>query len=136
MDRSIVEADPHSIIEGMSIGAYAMGGTHGYIYIRIEYPLAIKRIKHAIEKAREYGLLGEKIFGSDFSFDIEIFEGAGAFVCGEETSLFHSIEGKVPEPTQKPPFPAESGLWGNPTNINNVETWANVAMIISPRMDG
>ncbi|HDZ77627.1 MAG TPA: NADH-quinone oxidoreductase subunit F, partial [Candidatus Omnitrophica bacterium] len=131
MDRSIVEADPHSIIEGMCIGGYAMGATDGYIYLRIEYPLAIARMKTAIKLAKEYGLLGENIFGSDFSFDIEIFEGAGAFVCGEETSLIHSLEGIVPEPTQKPPFPAQSGLWGAPTNINNVETWANVPMIIS-----
>jgi len=131
MDRSILEADPHSIIEGMCIGAYAMGGTHGYIYVRIEYPLAIRRIHQAIKDAREYGLLGEDILGSGFSFDLTVFEGAGAFVCGEETSLIHSIEGETPEPTQKPPFPAESGLWQCPTNINNVETWANVAMIIN-----
>ena len=131
MDRSIVEADPHSIIEGMSIGAYAMGATEGYIYLRIEYPLAIERMKKALKQAKEYGLLGENILDTGFNFEIKIFEGAGAFVCGEETSLIHSIESKVPEPTQKPPFPAESGLWGFPTNINNVETWANVAMIIN-----
>lgn len=131
MDRSILEADPHTVIEGMTIGAYAMGGTKGYIYARIEYPLAIKRIKHAIDDAREYGLLGDDILGSGFSFDLVVFEGAGAFVCGEETSLIHSLEGLTPEPTQKPPFPAESGLWGSPTNINNVETWANIAMIIN-----
>jgi NADH-quinone oxidoreductase subunit F len=131
MDRSILEADPHAIIEGMCIGAYAMGGTHGYIYVRQEYPLAIRRIHIAIAQAREYGLLGEDILGKGFSFDISVFEGAGAFVCGEETSLIHSIEGFTPEPTQKPPFPAESGLWKCPTNINNVETWANVAMIIN-----
>lgn len=131
MDRSILEADPHSVIEGMCIGAYAMGGTHGYIYVRIEYPLAIRRIYKAIKDAREYGLLGDDILGSGFSFDLTVFEGAGAFVCGEETSLIHSIEGMTPEPTQKPPFPAESGLWKNPTNINNVETLANIAMIIN-----
>jgi len=131
MDRSILEADPHSIIEAMAIGAYAMGGTHGYIYVRIEYPLAIRRIHKAIEDARQYGLLGDDILGSGFSFDLTVFEGAGAFVCGEETSLIHSIEGMTPEPTQKPPFPAESGLWKSPTNINNVETWANIAMIIN-----
>jgi NADP-reducing hydrogenase subunit HndC len=131
MDRSIIEADPHSLIEGMCIGAYAMGGTQGYIYARIEYPLAIRRIKSAIEQAREYGLLGENIFDSDFSFDIRVFEGAGAFVCGEETSLIRSIEGEVPEPRQRPPFPAESGLWGYPTNINNVETWVNVPVIVN-----
>ena len=131
MDRSILEADPHAIIEGMCIGAYAMGGTEGYIYARIEYPLAIKRITNAIERAREYGLLGENILGFDFSFDLKVFEGAGAFVCGEETSLIHSIEGAPPEPRQRPPFPAQSGVWGCPTNINNVETWANVPMIVN-----
>lgn len=131
MDRSIVEADPHSIIEGMCIGAYAIGASDGYIYIRTEYPLAIERITTAIKQAKEYGLLGKNILDTEFSFDIEIFEGAGAFVCGEETSLMRSIEGEVPEPSQKPPFPAEYGLWGGPTNINNVETWANVPMIIN-----
>ena len=131
MDRSIIEADPHSIIEGMSIGAYAIGATKGYIYVRTEYPLAIGRITAAAKQARDYGLLGEKILGADFSFDINVFKGAGAFVCGEETALIRSIEGKTPEPAQKPPFPAQSGLWGCPTNINNVETWANVAPIIT-----
>ena len=131
MDRSIIEADPFSILEGMAIGAYAMGGTHGYIYIRIEYPLAIERIISAIEQAREYGLLGEDIFGHGFNFDIEVFQGAGAFVCGEETSLIHSIEGVPAEPRIRPPFPAQCGLWGKPTNINNVETWANVPVIIN-----
>ncbi|MHC4635107.1 MAG: NADH-ubiquinone oxidoreductase-F iron-sulfur binding region domain-containing protein, partial [Planctomycetota bacterium] len=135
MDRSIIEADPHSVIEGMCIGAYAMGGTVGYIYVRAEYPLAIKRITAATKQAREYGLLGENILGFDFSFDIKIFEGAGAFVCGEETSLISSIEGETPEPIQKPPFPAESGLWRCPTNINNVETWATVACIINKGAD-
>lgn len=131
MDRSIIEADPHSIIEGMCIAAYAIGATHGYIYIRIEYPLAIKRLVTAIQQAREYGLLGEDILGFKFSFDLETFPGAGAFVCGEETSLIRSIEGRPPEPRQKPPFPAKCGLWGYPTNINNVETLANVPMIIN-----
>ncbi len=131
MDRSIIEADPFSILEGMAIGAYAMGGTHGYIYIRIEYPLAIERIISAIEQAREYGLLGEDIFGHGFNFDIEVFQGAGAFVCGEETSLIHSIEGVPAEPRIRPPFPAQCGLWDKPTNINNVETWANVPVIIN-----
>ena len=131
MDRSILEADPHSVIEGMCIGAYAIGATSGCIYARIEYPLAIKRIENAIEQATEYGLLGEDILGFGFSFELSVFHGAGAFVCGEETSLIHSIEGKPPEPTQKPPFPAEFGVWGHPTNINNVETWANVPMILN-----
>jgi NADH:ubiquinone oxidoreductase subunit F (NADH-binding)/(2Fe-2S) ferredoxin/Pyruvate/2-oxoacid:ferredoxin oxidoreductase delta subunit len=131
MDRSIIEADPHSIIEAMTIAAYAMGATQGYIYLRIEYPLAIKRITEAIKTAREYGLLGEDILGKGFNFDIKTFEGAGAFVCGEETSLIRSIEGLAPEPKQKPPFPAQSGLWGCPTNINNVETFANIPMIIN-----
>jgi len=131
MDRSIIEADPHSILEGMAVGAYAIGASQGYVYVRIEYPLAIERMVVAIEQAREYGLLGEDIFGSGFNFDVEIFAGAGAFVCGEETSLIASIEGKPPEPRQRPPFPAQSGLWDKPTNINNVETWANVPVIIN-----
>ena len=131
MDRSILEADPHSILEGMAIGAYAIGSPKGYIYIRIEYPLAIKRLERALNSAREYGLLGENIFGLEFDFDIEIFKGAGAFVCGEETALMGSIESRPPEPRQRPPFPAQSGLFGKPTNINNVETWANVPVIIN-----
>jgi len=131
MDRSVLEADPHSVIEGMTIGAYAMGGTQGYIYVRVEYPLAIKRMIRAVEQAREYGLLGEDIFGSGFDFDLDVFQGAGAFVCGEETSLIASIEGRPPEPRMRPPYPAQSGLWGKPTNINNVETWANVPVIIN-----
>lgn len=131
MDRSIVEADPHAIIEGMCIGAYAIGAAEGYVYVRTEYPLAIERMKKALIQAQEYGLLGENIFDTGFSFNITIFEGAGAFVCGEETSLIASIEGKTPEPRMKPPFPAQAGLWGFPTNINNVETWANVPMIIN-----
>jgi NADH-quinone oxidoreductase subunit F len=135
MDRSIIEADPHSVIEGMCIGAYAMGGTQGYIYVRSEYPLAIRRIEAATEQAREYGLLGDNILGFDFSFDLRVFKGAGAFVCGEETSLIRSIEGKAPEPRQRPPFPAQSGVWDCPSNINNVETWATVARIINKGAD-
>jgi len=130
MDRSIVESDPHSVIEGMLIGAKAIGANQGYVYIRTEYPLAISRLEIAIQQAREYGLLGNDVLGQGLDFDIEIKQGAGAFVCGEETSLIHSIEGVSPEPRQRPPFPAQSGLWGKPTNINNVETWANVPRII------
>lgn len=130
MDRSIVEADPHSVIEGMLIGARAIGASKGYVYIRAEYPLAMKRLEIALAQARDYGLVGEKIFDTDFSFDISIKQGAGAFVCGEETSLIGSIEGRPPEPRQRPPFPVESGLWGKPTNINNVETWATIPVII------
>lgn len=131
MDRSIMEADPHSIIEGMTIGAYAIGSFKGYIYVRIEYPIAIERMKYAIKQAREFGLLGEDIFGTGFNFDLEIFQGAGAFVCGEETSLIASIEGRPAEPVLRPPFPVQAGLWGKPTNINNVETWANIPVIIN-----
>ncbi len=131
MDRSIIEADPHSILEGMAIGGYAIGASKGYIYVRIEYPLAIERMETAVSQAREYGLLGEDILGTGFDFDVEIFRGAGAFVCGEETSLIASIEGKPPEPRIRPPFPAQFGLWEKPTNINNVETWANVPVIIN-----
>ncbi len=131
MDRSIVEADPHSVLEGMLIGARAMGAKEGYVYIRAEYPLAMERLKIAIEQAREYGLIGENIFDTDFTFDIHIKQGAGAFVCGEETSLIASIEGRAPEPRQRPPYPVESGLWGKPTTINNVETWATIPSIIN-----
>ncbi len=130
MDRSIVESDPHAVIEGMLIGAKAIGAQEGFVYIRSEYPLAIHRLEIAIEQAREYGLLGKDILDKGFDFDLQIKQGAGAFVCGEETSLIHSIEGISPEPSQRPPFPAESGLWGQPTNINNVQTWANVPRII------
>jgi NADH-quinone oxidoreductase subunit F len=130
MDRSIIESDPHSVLEGMIIGAYAIGASHGHIYIRNEYPLARQRLIKAIEQARDYGLLGKDIFGTGFDFDISIHRGAGAFVCGEETSLIASLEGRSPEPTVRPPFPVESGVWGEPTNINNVETWANVPEII------
>ena len=131
MDRSIVEADPHSVLEGMLIGARAIGANEGYVYIRGEYPLAMKRLEIAIDQAKEYGLIGENIFDTDFSFDIHVKQGAGAFVCGEETALIASIEGRPPEPRQRPPFPAQSGLWGKPTNINNVETWATVPVIIN-----
>ncbi|MBN1232941.1 MAG: NADH-quinone oxidoreductase subunit NuoF [Candidatus Coatesbacteria bacterium] len=131
MDRSVLEGDPHSVIEGMLIGAYAIGADEGYIYVRAEYPLAIKRLKIAIKQAREYGLLGQKVLGTDFSFDLKISMGAGAFVCGEETALIASIEGLPGEPRPRPPFPAQSGLFGKPTNINNVETWANIPVIIA-----
>ena len=130
MDRSIIEGDPHTLIEGMMIGGYAIGANKGYVYIRAEYPLAVERLAAAIEQAREYGLLGENIFGSGFNFDLEIRIGAGAFVCGEETSLMASIEGKRGEPRQKPPFPFEKGLFEKPTIINNVETFASVPVII------
>ena len=130
MDRSILEGDPHSILEAMAICGYAIGATKGLVYIRAEYPLAIKRLESAIHSAREYGLLGNSIMGSDFCFDIDIRFGAGAFVCGEETALIHSMEGMRGEPTTKPPFPAASGYWGKPTNVNNVETFANIPVII------
>ena len=130
MDRNVLEGDPHRVIEGMIIGAYAIGATKGFIYVRAEYPLAVKRLKIALKQAREKGFLGENILGSGFSFDITIKEGAGAFVCGEETALMASIEGKRGMPRPRPPYPAQKGLWGKPTNINNVETWANVPWII------
>ncbi|HPF84682.1 MAG TPA: NADH-quinone oxidoreductase subunit NuoF [Aminivibrio sp.] len=130
MDRSILEGDPHAVLEGMMIGAYAMGADEGYIYCRAEYPLAIKRLQTAIHQATEYGLLGANVLGTDFSFDLHIKEGAGAFVCGEETALMASIEGQRGMPRPRPPFPAVKGLWGKPTNINNVETWANVPRIM------
>jgi len=135
MDRSLLESDPHSVIEGVCIAAYAIRSSEGFIYIRTEYPLALKRMETAISQAREYGLLGDDILGSGFDFDIEIRGGSGAFVCGEETSLIHSIEGDIPEPRQRPPFPAQSGLWGCPTVINNVETLANVPVIIARGAD-
>ncbi len=131
MDRSILEGDPHSIVEAMAICGYAIGADKGLVYIRAEYPLAVNRLKIAIKEARESGLLGKKIFDSEFNFDIEIKYGAGAFVCGEETALIHSMEGFRGEPTTKPPFPAESGYWGKPTNVNNVETLANIPVIIN-----
>lgn len=131
MDRSVLEGDPHRILEGMAICGYAIGADEGYIYVRAEYPLAIKRLRIAIQQAEEMGLLGDNIFGSGFSFRLKIKEGAGAFVCGEETALLASIEGKRGMPRPRPPFPAVSGLWGKPTNINNVETFANVPSIIT-----
>lgn len=131
MDRSIMEGDPHSIVEAMAVCGYSIGSPKGLVYIRAEYPLAIQRLKIAITQAREYGLLGKNIFGTDFSFDIEIRYGAGAFVCGEETALIHSMEGKRGEPTLKPPFPAEAGYLGKPTNVNNVETLANIPIILT-----
>jgi NADH:ubiquinone oxidoreductase subunit F (NADH-binding)/(2Fe-2S) ferredoxin len=130
MDRSVLEGDPHAVLEAMAICGYAIGSSKGLIYIRAEYPLAVHRLKVAIAQAREYGLLGKNIFGSDFSFDIELRYGAGAFVCGEETALIHSMEGLRGEPTIKPPFPAESGFRGKPTNVNNVETLAAIPVII------
>jgi NADH-quinone oxidoreductase subunit F len=130
MDRSIVEGDPHSVLEGMLIGARAIGSDQGYVYVRNEYPLAHARITKAIDQAREYGLLGEDILGSGFNFQVKVVRGAGAFICGEETALIASVEGHVGEPRPRPPYPAQSGLWGKPTNINNVETWANVPVII------
>jgi NADH-quinone oxidoreductase subunit F len=135
MNRSLLEGDPHSVLEGMLIGAYAIGATKGYIYCRAEKPLAIERLKVALKQAAEYGISGPNIFGSGFSFDIELREGAGAFVCGEETALIASIEGKRGMPNPRPPFPAQSGLWGKPTNLNNVETWANVAAILQRGSD-
>lgn len=129
MDRSILEGDPHSVLEAMAIAGYAIGAEHGYIYIRAEYPLAIHRLVVAIDQARELGLLGEDILGTGFNFDIELRYGAGAFVCGEETALIHSIEGDRGEPFTKPPFPAESGVWNKPTCVNNVETLANIPPI-------
>ena len=130
MDRSILEGDPHSVLEAMEIAGYSVGADKGYIYVRAEYPIAVQRLQVAIEQARDYGLLGKNIFGTDFSFDIEIRLGAGAFVCGEETALLESIEGRRGQPRLKPPYPANSGLWGKPTLINNVETFANITRII------
>ena len=130
MDRSVLEGDPHSVIEAMAIAGYAIGASQGYIYIRAEYPIAVKRLEIAIHQAREYGLLGKNIFSTGFDFDIEIRLGAGAFVCGEETALMTSIEGKRGEPRPRPPFPAVKGLFGKPTILNNVETYANIAQII------
>jgi NADH-quinone oxidoreductase subunit F len=130
MDRSLLESDPHAVLEGMAIAAYAIGADEAYLYVRAEYPLAIKRLEIAIQQAKQQNLLGERILGTAFSFDIHLKEGAGAFVCGEETALMSSIEGKRGMPTLRPPFPAERGLWGAPTNINNVETYGNVPYII------
>lgn len=130
MDRSILEGDPYTVLEAMTLAGYAIGANKGYIYVRAEYPMAVKRLDKAITKAKEYGLLGKNIFETNFDFDLEIRLGAGAFVCGEETALIHSIEGERGVSTQKPPFPANSGLWGKPTLINNVETFANITQII------
>lgn len=135
MDRSILEGDPHTVLEAMSICGYCIGASKGLIYIRAEYPLAIQRLKIAMDQAREFGLLGADILGSKFNFDIELRYGAGAFVCGEETALIHSMEGSRGEPTMKPPFPAASGYLGKPTNVNNVETFANVPIIINRGVD-
>ena len=131
MDRALLEGDPHRVIDGMLIAAYAIGATHGYMYVRAEYPIAVEHVTLALEQAREAGLLGEGILGTGFSFDIEVKQGAGAFVCGEETALIASIEGKRGTPRTRPPFPAYSGVWGKPTNINNVETLANISSIIA-----
>ncbi|UCG93521.1 MAG: FAD-dependent oxidoreductase [candidate division WOR-3 bacterium] len=130
MDRSVLEADPHAVIEGMTIGARAIGAYKGFIYVRTEYPLAVKRIKIALEQAEKYGLLGDDILGTGFNFSIDVVRGAGAFVSGEETSLLAAIEGRIGVPKQRPPYPVQKGLWRKPTNINNVETWANVPQII------
>ena len=130
MDRSILEGDPHGVVEAMMIAGYAIGANKGYIYVRAEYPIAVHRFQTAIDQAKEYGILGKNIFGTDFEFDLEIRLGAGAFVCGEETALLESIEGKSGRPRLKPPFPANSGLWQKPTLINNVETYANITKII------
>jgi len=135
MDRSLLEGNPHSVIEGMVIGAYAIGASEGFIYVRREYPLAVKNVTIALEQARAYGLLGDSILGSEFHFEIHVVQGAGAFVSGEETALMASIEGRRAFPRQRPPFPAQEGLWGKPTNINNVETWANVPYIIENGAD-
>ncbi|MBO5374140.1 MAG: NAD(P)H-dependent oxidoreductase subunit E, partial [Clostridia bacterium] len=130
MDRSILEGDPHALIEAMAIAGYAIGANQGYVYVRAEYPIAVNRLQSAIDEARRQGLLGKNIFGSDFEFDMQIRLGAGAFVCGEETALLTSIEGNRGEPRPRPPFPAVKGLWGKPTIINNVETYANIPQII------
>jgi NADH-quinone oxidoreductase subunit F len=135
MDRALLEGDPHAVLEGLLIGAYAIGASEGYIYIRAEYPLAINRLNVALQQMKECGLLGKGIMGSGFNFNIKIKEGAGAFVCGEETAMIASIEGNRGMPRPRPPFPAQSGLWGKPTNINNVETWANVSAILQRGAD-
>jgi len=131
MDRALLESDPHAVLEGMLIGAYGIGASEGYIYIRAEYPLAIQRLRTAIRQMEECGLIGDDIMGSGFRFHIKIKEGAGVFVCGEETALMASIEGSRGMPRSRPPFPAQSGLWGKPTSINNVETWSNVSAILA-----
>jgi len=131
MDRALLEGNPHAVLEGLTIGAYAIGSHEGYIYVRQEYPLAVENVGIAIRQAEEYGFLGKNIFGSGFDFTTKVHQGAGAFVCGEETALLRSLEGKPGEPKPRPPYPAEKGLWDKPTNINNVETWANIPLIIN-----
>ena len=135
MDRTIMEGDPHAVLEGMILGAYAMGATQGFIYVRMGYPVAVRHLQIALEQARSLGLLGTNIMDSGFDFDIQINRGAGAFVCGEETALIASLEGRIGEPVPRPPYPAEKGLWDRPTIINNVETWANVPLIIDKGAD-
>jgi NADH:ubiquinone oxidoreductase subunit F (NADH-binding)/Pyruvate/2-oxoacid:ferredoxin oxidoreductase delta subunit len=135
MDRSVMEGNPFAVLEGLMIGAYAIGANEGYVYVRQEYPLAVSNLAIAIKKAEEHGLLGKDILGSGFDFIVKVHRGAGAFICGEETSLLNSLEGKPGEPNARPPFPAIKGLWGKPTNINNVETWANIPMIINKGAD-
>ena len=135
MDRAVLEGNPHSILEGLIIGAYAIGARHGYVYVRQEYPLALENVTVAIQQAADYGFIGKNILGSGFDFEIKVNRGAGAFVCGEETALLLSLEGKPGEPRARPPYPATHGLWGRPTNINNVETWANVPLIINHGAD-
>jgi len=135
MDRALLEGNPHAVIEGLTIGAYAIGSHEGYIYVRQEYPLAVENANIAIKQAEEYGFLGKNILGSGFDFTIKVHQGAGAFVCGEETALLSSLEGKPGEPRPRPPYPAVKGLWGKPTNINNVETWANIPLIINNGAD-
>jgi NADH:ubiquinone oxidoreductase subunit F (NADH-binding)/NAD-dependent dihydropyrimidine dehydrogenase PreA subunit len=135
LDRAIMEGDPHAIVEGMIIGAYAIGAAHGFLYVGLEYPLAVARLRQAVSQAREKGFLGEKVLGTDFSFDLTVRRGAGAYVCGEETALINFIEGKIGEPRNRPPYPPQRGLWGQPTIINNVETWANIPVIISKGAD-
>jgi len=135
MDRSVLEGDPHSVLEGMAIAGYAVGAKNGYVYCRAEYPLAIRRLRLAIAQAEEMGLLGDEILGTGFFFKLHIKEGAGAFVCGEETALIASIEGRRGEPRPRPPFPAVAGLWGKPTNNNNVKSYANVPQIIARGAD-
>ena len=131
MNRNEIEGDAHALLEGMIIGAYVTGATHGIVYVRAEYPLAVLRLTRALEQAREYGLLGRNILDRGFNFDIELVQGAGAFVCGEETALIASLEDSPGRPSPRPPYPAQHGLWGKPTNINNVETWCNIAPIIA-----
>jgi NADH:ubiquinone oxidoreductase subunit F (NADH-binding)/NAD-dependent dihydropyrimidine dehydrogenase PreA subunit len=135
LDRALMEGDPHAIVEGMIIGAYAIGATHGFIYVGLEYPLAVQRLGRAVTQAREQGFLGKKILGKNFSFDLTVRRGAGAYVCGEETALINFIEGSIGEPRNRPPYPPQKGLWGRPTIINNVETWANVPVIIAKGAD-